>query len=717
MSITQQIDRIRGNIGSAYNALENAGAEMPGIRNSANLGSTADSLPLIGGKMDRMTEVRSAEERQLLNNGQLFKQQSDIGVTDASAQDGYTLLAKKAELSALATRSELAALAQSGTPVFVRQISECVDASKLYVLPDGFIYAYTTVSREVPDYTDLVPGSTVSGGGSVYNGTGYKDGAYVSGSSDGSDAAYTATGYISYQVPQTGLPPEIYVKGSQWKSTSHTRLSFFDSTYSFINTVSVSGGSGFNGMLDLTVLGEDFFKLSPVASGSTSKLYEAAQDICYIRLSVEGVGADLTVATSPIVNRSEMVTTWANTGISFVPSDNESRIIALENGSTATEARVTAIENTLASDDEAPTPSYVTAEAERASRAVLSHQGPDTVTFAAVSDAHYSSASADIVNAVTHAGEGLKELKKRIHLDFALLLGDNGWQSQTDSLDEGIEQILAANRLLSEGLGGIPNFRTPGNHCSQIGAFYTNLDYHRNSDLYPLYGAYNTGAVFDGNNRRRGYCFRDFEDKKLRVICLNTSDLEDEDPSDLTTHNISAEQLAWLINALDVSAQADAAGWQILVLGHAPLDWCERTMPAAQIISAYASGGSGTAVKDGVSLAYDFSAVTRGRIIAQIHGHTHDYKIDSLHIPNGQGGTVQTSVKRIAVPNACFSRNNQYNNGSYEYLDIEFGDDVTYPKTAGTAQDTAFSIFTVDLKSHTIYVDRYGAGIDRETSY
>ena len=717
MSIAQQIDRINNNIRTAYNGLENAGAEMPRVRNSANLGNTVDSLPLIGDKMDRMTVVRSAEERQMLKNGQLFKQQTDIGVMDASAQDGYTLLAKKAELSVLATKAELATLAQSGSPVFVSQISECVDTSKLYVLPDGYIYAYTSVSREVPDYTNLVPSSTVSGGGSVYNITGYKDGVYVSGNSDGTDAAYTATGYIPYPVPATGLPPVVYIKGAQWKNTSHTRLSFFNSSYSFINTVSVSGSSGFSGKLTLEELEENYFKLTPVASGNTSKLYEVSQEINYFRLSVEGSGANLTVATSPIVNRSETVNTWVNTGLYFIPADNENRIIALENGRTTTDARVTAIENTLASNAEPQTPAYITAEAQRASKTVLSHQNPDTVTFAAVSDAHFSSASADIVNSVTHAGQGMKELGKRIHFDFGVLLGDNGWQAQTDSLDDGIEQILAANRLLNEGLGGMPNFRTPGNHCSQIGSFYTNLDYHRNSDLFPLYGAYNSGAVFDGGNRRRGYCYRDFEDKKLRVICLNTSDLEDENPADLTTHNISAVQLGWLIDTLDVSAKADAASWQILVLGHAPLDWCERTMPAAQILGAYAAGSSGTVSKDGVSLSYDYSGVTRGRIIAQIHGHTHDYKVDYLRIPNGQNSTVQTTVKRIAVPNACFSRNNQYNNGSYEYLDIEFGDDITYPKTAGTAQDTAFIVFTVDLKSHTIYADHYGAGIDRNTTY
>jgi len=717
MSIAQQIDRINNNISSAYDGLESAGAEMPNNRKSANLRNTVDSLPLIGSKMDRMATVSSAEERQLLQSGQLFRQQTEIGITDPSANDGYTLFAKKSDLSVYATKTELAALAQSESPVFVQQVSDCVDTTKLYVLPDGYIYAYGTVSQEVPDYTNLVPTSTTNQG-AVYNSTGYKDGAYVSGVSDGTRADHTATGYISYPVPSTGLPPTIYVKGAAWNSSdSYTRLSFFTSAYGFLSSVSISGTSGFGGKFTLDVLGENYFKLTPVASGNTSALYAASNDIGFIRMSFEGSGSGLIIATSPIVNRSETVGAWINTGVSFVQSDNENRIIALENGRTSSDARITAIENTISAAAEPETPSYVAAEARRTSKTVLSHQNADTVTFVAVTDAHYSDNSADIVNAVTHAGQGIREIGKRIHLDFGAVLGDNGWQAQTDSLDDGIDQIMKTNRLLNEGLRDIPNLRVPGNHCSQIGSYYTNHDYHRNSDLYPLYGAYNTGAAFDANNRRRGYCYRDFDDRKLRVICLNTSDLEVQTPDVLENHEISAAQLRWLISALDVSTKTNPTAWQILILGHAPLDWCEKTIPAVVILNAYQTGASGSVTKGGETVTFDFTGSARGSIIAQIHGHTHDYEVAYLHRPSTGDSSVATGIKRIAVPNACFSRNNQYGNGEYSYLDVVFGDSVTYDKTAGTAQDTAFTVVTVDLNAHMIYADRYGAGIDRTISY
>lgn len=41
-------------------------------------------------------------------------------------------------------------------PEFVSTLDECVDTTKIYVLPDGFIYAYRLVMVESPNYTNMV---------------------------------------------------------------------------------------------------------------------------------------------------------------------------------------------------------------------------------------------------------------------------------------------------------------------------------------------------------------------------------------------------------------------------------------------------------------------------------------------------------------------------------------------------------------------------------
>ena len=72
---------------------------------------------------------------------------------------------------------ELEANLNNQTPQFVNSIEECVDTTKLYVLPDGYIYAYmyTEKTETVKEYTNKLP-SAIDKDGSIYNGCGYKNG-------------------------------------------------------------------------------------------------------------------------------------------------------------------------------------------------------------------------------------------------------------------------------------------------------------------------------------------------------------------------------------------------------------------------------------------------------------------------------------------------------------------------------------------------------------
>ena len=56
MSIASEITRINTNIASAYTEAEAKGATMPGTQNSANLGTTIDSI-IIGGDTTPPNEI------------------------------------------------------------------------------------------------------------------------------------------------------------------------------------------------------------------------------------------------------------------------------------------------------------------------------------------------------------------------------------------------------------------------------------------------------------------------------------------------------------------------------------------------------------------------------------------------------------------------------------------------------------------------------------
>lgn len=254
------------------------------------------------------------------------------------------------------------------------------------------------------------------------------------------------------------------------------------------------------------------------------------------------------------------------------------------------------------------------------------------------------------------------------------------------------------NTSIDEAFAGIPQLRTLGNHDSLQYSKAQNGSVLSVSELYSLCGIYNTGATMGSTTE--GYCYRDFDSKKLRVICLNTAENSEKE-------YVSDAQKLWFANAL--KAVGAKTGWNVLILSHHPLDWGGVCI-LSNIVKAYVDGGS---IMIG-SNAVNFSGSNSATILAAIHGHVHCLKAAKLNAITS-GASTEYNVWRIATPNMCFSRNNEYGqNGSAEYYGIEFGETTTYNKTANSAKDTAFVINVVNPSQQKIYSYCYGAGYDRE---
>ena len=287
---------------------------------------------------------------------------------------------------------------------------------------------------------------------------------------------------------------------------------------------------------------------------------------------------------------------WSNTGIAFVASvgDTDSNI-----------------------------PAYVAEEAERVAKTVYSKQNANTFTFLAIADMHYHTNHAQISTSNIHAGQGMDLVRKGVNVDFAVCLGDNGWGSgivndtNRATIEIGLAEIRKANQCIDSAFRGVPNFRTPGNHDSLIYNYtFNGNDYLDSSELFPLYGAYNRGAVFQNAKKERGYCYRDFDDWKLRVICVNTSDIKDLTPSDSTPDvYVSGTQGQWFAESLDLSAKENADEWNILILSHAPLDWGVNCIYLCDILKAYIDGSSVSVIRDGVTISYDYSGKNSATVI------------------------------------------------------------------------------------------------------
>jgi len=631
------------------------------------------------------------------------EQNASVAKTTAAEAKKAALNAQGAAQNAEAKAKEAAnsaATAKQLTPEFANNIDECTDTTKLYVLPDGNVYAYMN-KTVIHAPTNQIKNAIASDGTAYNGGTGHKDDYRLSLSSgESAQSGYTVTGFMEAQKGDTIRFANINTSSS----SNNVFIIFYDANLAYVgylrneNATNVlkAGVCVLNDSLALdggTLDGTVYFRVSMVTNTS---------------------GNYLITVNEPLESYTTTINGWSDTGHKFIHADYDDDILCLKE-------RVSVLEASGCVE------SYVVEEAERVAKNVYNHQNANTFTFLAISDAHYLAADSEIVASNIHAGQGMDQVRKNVNVDFAVCLGDNSSGSGKEgsvnraTIEMGVSQIRAANATMESAFRGIPNFRTVGNHESLVFNYtFNGNDYLDSSELFPLYGAYNRGAVFHEGNKERGYCYRDFDDWKLRVICVNTSDIQDLAISDNTRDiYVSATQGQWFAETLDLSGKDNAAEWSILILSHAPLDWGPACIYLCDILKAYIEGTTCNATThEGITISYDYAGKNAATIIGNCHGHNHNFQVDNLRRYKGNNTTEAINLVRFGIPNACFERTNEKGeNDTTEVWDIEYGEPISYEKVAGTANDTVFCVVTVDPVARKIYADCYGAGYDREISY
>ena len=329
-------------------------------------------------------------------------------------------------------------------------------------------------------------------------------------------------------------------------------------------------------------------------------------------------------------------------------------------------------------------PDYVKTEADSLVAKVVSAQGSRVFTLAAITDLHYGNGS--YTDGILHASQALSYINKQIVLDAFAVLGDYTDGYPIDDSNNAFGDCRKVNSLLSQ-MEVVPNLREQGNHDFYSG-YAQFVHYHIQ--------AYSEGVTWGDKNG--GYFYRDFADKKLRIICVNTTETNNAKLS------VSDAQYNWFIGALNLSAKSDVSDWQILILSHHPIDWYADTYVFCYILEAYKSGSSWSSG----NISCNFAGKNDATLIGNIHGHIHN--LLTGYINKGNVVTSNpTNVLRICTPEACIGRANQY--------DGAWKEATTYNKTANSAKDTSFVVYCIDLNAQSIKAFCYGAGYDREISY
>lgn len=378
---------------------------------------------------------------------------------------------------------------------------------------------------------------------------------------------------------------------------------------------------------------------------------------------------------------------WVDTGRGLISSDYDERLIALESDTASLKVRVKSLEDSIITSDTVP--NYVLVEAEEVADKVLSVRNANSFVMALASDLHTNGSDTSSIS-VRHAGQGMNAINSMTQLDLVALLGDYeiyGFSYGTGDTDgeDARKSFKHAKKCFTDVSKGVPFMMLQGNHDE----LSTDTTEEARQKYYAYIGANNVGTVVDYNNKFRNYGYRDFENYKIRVIYLNTTDVTDNS----VTGNcyVSTEQLNWLNT---VALNFTDSEWVPIVLSHHPLNW-DGMSSVLNALNTY----KGT-----------------GKSILHFHGHLHNFRAETLGTNN---------VPTITIPNACFDRNNEYGtSSSYSdniksmYGDVdENGNQRQFNKTSGTENDTAFNVVVIDRENKKIHCFNYGAGIDREISY
>lgn len=402
--------------------------------------------------------------------------------------------------------------------------------------------------------------------------------------------------------------------------------------------------------------------------------------------------------------------------------------IRAKTGKTAAlslDAMATEIEGIVTEDILLPAeyPDYVRTEAQRVAEEVRKVLASDSVVSICMSDTHFygneGTWSSGVQNneGCLHLAMAVKALAYLLPVDFIAHLGDVSNGANTTTPEVLKTQIKTFVSYLREGASTLPVFIAIGNH--DPGIYYHNAQtdgaVHTLSGewLYENFTKYSDSenTVF-GGEEYGGYCYRDFEDKKLRVFLLNTSEQIVKSQSDSAT---LGSQRQWLANALlDLNSKDDAASWSFIVLCHYPADY-GATMPLSELFKAYVVGGSISVTdENGSSSTFSFAGENKAKFAVQFHGHVHNFKTARLN-SYASGSAAEYDTYRMCIPNGQYDRENYYSTvGSY--TDISFAEDAMYSKTPDTAEDTSFVVNVYNPSENMIYSFHYGAGYDRVVS-
>ena len=251
-------------------------------------------------------------------------------------------------------------------PEFANSIEECIDTTKLYVLPDGYIYAYTKITETQKN--------------NILSDVGFTENTRINSSyAEATWSGVDLSGYIKVNTGDIIYLDNITMPDNFSGTGYGGRVIFYDE-----NKNGITAPYMYAGQYE-AIYGEDGnlkqFKIpSNILTSETG----------YIRINADNIDDNSFIAVNEQIVTSEK---WTNTGHAFIPTDYEERIIELEKETVDHEARLKILE---AKEGEIGVPEYWLSELETKANAIqvaMETAGRNKSAFLWYTDAHWQTNS------------------------------------------------------------------------------------------------------------------------------------------------------------------------------------------------------------------------------------------------------------------------------------------------------------------------------------
>lgn len=618
------------------------------------------------------------------DNDELQEQINDLKEvgTGTSGKDGYTpqkgvdywTQEDKEQIKADNIAYISTELAKRGQlkPEFVNSVEECTDTAKLYVLPDGFIYAYMKKTETIYHEGE----NKFVASEATFN-------KRMGSSSLSAQDGFVWTGAIPVDLTKES-PFRVKVEGTKitdefttttawqkiWLCADDTGTTKLSAAVLWVGQTS----SNYATLLEDGTIYADYkagVKLSDDIISNTKyirigfKFSDAA-----ISSTDELSGVSITFPHETYTEETQTVG-WHNSGLAFVPGDYEDRIIDLEND-------VLELKNGVDKDEIIVPDFWQSAVDECIAKIKVLQVGTKCVTFPFFSDNHQRNG---------YSGMLIAHIMKECNIPYCFFGGD--------SIDNGTiadeSSMIAQDKAFDTIMSYVPNgrfCRAVGNHD---GYWYdgTNKYYYNREQIYELFlreESIEQKKHFGDNGT---YYYVDDIASKVRFIVLNTNTHRD-DSGTIIGDNVEAEQLSWLQNT---ALSFNESGWAVVFISHQPITNhyhanISNAKEVCTVVSNYING----------------TATNKADIVGWFSGHIHRDGIYTGIAVNTTDDSVGDTLpfKQVTITS--------------DHTSIAY-DDTTKHTVANDDKSHAIDFVTINKSTRTVNLTRLGIGNDRSFTY